>query len=537
MTASAYLQEHNISEKTAQQFSLTWDENFLHIPVKDEEGKPLFIKNRNLNYPENKEPKYKNSLNSHAALFNWDKIKDSPNILICEGEVDCMRLAQAGIPATTSTGGSQTFLKEWESHFIGKNVWVVYDNDTAGKNGTRGILELLTHARVVVLPEGVKDVCEFFYKEHTKKELAQLLRTAPNKEEWETQNVPEDFAVISAKDFEEMQEDKTPWLIENVLYPEGFCFIYGAEGTGKSFLTLSMAQAVAKGTPWLDHFKTTQTNVLFLDKENPQSITKKRIAGLGINSTDTPNIYWLKYPEKYQLANDKGDCSNFAQALITTVANKKIGLIVFDSFVDFMVGNESSSGDTQLFFDAIRTLYPKIAYVTIHHENKPSQGVSRSESQRLRGSTNINAQTVTMFRVETVAKSTTDITLKQTKNRDSAKINKFMVRMQVKTNEDKSTTVAGFDYVGEIEDQNEEKNEEAENLIVEILNSNNGSCGRKKIIEALAGEGISERTAVRAIKNMFEEKQIEKVRAGKEIWIVLKKPIAQNEGFENGLGF
>ena len=537
MTAQEYLAQHGITEETVKQFNLTSDKNYLHIPVKNEEGKLLFTKSRNLNYKEGStEPKYKNQTNSHATLFNWHAVKSSPNILLTEGELDCMRLVQSGIPATSSTGGSQTFLPEWAGLFKEKNVWIVFDTDRAGKEGTRAILAQIPHARVVTLPRDVKDVCEFFYKGHTQKEFVNLIQLALNKQEWEIVNLPEEFTILSAKDFEEMEEDKTPWLIENVLYPEGFCFIYGTEGTGKSFITMDMAKAVATGAPWLSHFKTTKTNILFLDKENPQSIIKKRIAGLGINSTDTPNIYWLKYPEKFSLADSKGGYSAFAQALINVVSDKKIGLIIFDSFVDFMVGNESSSGDTQQFFDAIRELYAKIAYITIHHENKPAQGVPRSDSQKLRGSTNINAQTVTMFRLEAVAKSNTEMTLKQTKNRDAPKINKFMIKMNIQVNEDQSTVVTGFDYVGDVEDLNEEKNEEAKESIVEILNSNNGLYNRKGLIELLNGQGISERTTERAIKGMFDEKIISKIRKGKEIIIVLNRPIVENNDFDGGLG-
>ena len=516
MTAQEYLKQHGITQTIADTFNLSHDKEFLHIPVKDEEGNLLFVKSRNLK--EDGGPKYKNSAGSHAVLFNLHAVKDMPNIVLCEGEIDCIRLTQGGIPSVSSTGGSQTFNPEWAAHFKDKNTWVVYDNDDAGKKGIRQVLQLIPHARVITLPEDSKDVSEYLLA-HSKKDFVQLMRNALTKQEWEAANIPEDYSILSPLDYETMPEDLKPWLVDNIVYSEGFCFIYGTEGVGKSFLTLDIAKAVAQGEPWMGKFKTSKTSVLFLDKENPHSITKRRIAGLGINSTDTPNIYWLKYPEKFCFAGDRGGYSDFAVALTNTIASKQIGLIIFDSFVDFMVGNESSSGDTQAFFDSIRELYPRIAYISLHHENKPSQGVLRSDSQRLRGSSNINAQTVTMFRLEQVVKSKTEMTLKQTKSKDAQKLDKFMIRMNVKKNMDETTTVTGFTYIGDVIEgpEDESKAVEVENIIQEML-SNEQFVGRTQIKEMILGKGYSERTIDSVLKKMVERGQINPIKKGKEKW-------------------
>ena len=519
MTATEYLKQHGITQATADKFNLSHDKEFLHIPVKDEEGKLLFVKSRNLK--EDGGPKYKNSAGSHAVLFNLHAVRDMPNIVLCEGEIDCIRLTQGGIPSVSSTGGSDTFNADWVDNFKDKKVWIVYDNDEAGKKGIRKVLSLIPHARVITLPEEVKDVSDYLLT-HTKKEFIQLMRVALSKQEWEEVNIPEDFSILSPLDYETMPEDLKPWIIDNIVYSEGFCFIYGVEGVGKSFLTLDMAKAVATGEDWLGKFKTSKTNVLFLDKENPHSITKRRIAGIGINSKETPNIYWLKYPEKFCFAGDRGGYSDFAVALINTIATRQIGLIIFDAFVDFMIGNESSSGDTQAFFDSIRELYPRIAYASLHHENKPSQGVFRSDSQRLRGSSNINAQTVTMFRMEAVAKSKTEMTLKQTKSKDAQKLDKFMIRMNVKKNMDDTTTVTGFTYIGDVIEgpEDETKSAEVEDIIAEML-SNEQSVSRTQIRDQVTAKGYSERTADSVLKKMVERGQINPFKKGRDRWYTL----------------
>jgi 5S rRNA maturation endonuclease (ribonuclease M5) len=534
-----YIDEHGLTTDFLKEQGVTWTKDSIDIPIKDPEGNILFIKSRNLNHtPENGEPKYRNSTGSHAALFNFHAVRDKPNIVLCEGEIDSLKLTMEGIPSVSSTGGSQTFPKEWQELLKDKQLWIAYDNDPAGKEGTRKLLETFPQAKAITLP--VKDICEYFATGVTRKEFVGLVNTAQTRQEWLVTNTPEDYALMSVKDYEDLEVATKPWLIDGVLYSEGFCFIYGVEGSGKSLITLSMAQAVACGTPWLDHFPTTKANVLFLDKENPQSIIKRRIAGFGITSKENNNMFWLKYPEKFQIGSEKGGYSDFALALVNTIANKKIGLIVFDSFIDFMVGNESTSGDTQRFFDAIKELYPQVAYLTIQHENKPSQGLFRSDSQRVRGSSNINAQAITMFRLEPVAKSHTELTLKQTKARDTEKLDKFMIRMNIKMDKDEKTAVSGFTYLGICEEQEgEDRGTETENLIMEMLNANGfHSVSRKEVLEMTKAKGITERTVDRTIKELVEDKIINRVLKGRESWYVLIKPIVMKspeEVFDGGL--
>jgi len=530
MTAQTYLAEHGITEKTVKEYNIFTEGNYLQIPVKDTEGNEVFIKGRNLNYTKDgTEPKYKNSANSHATLFNYHNVKASPIVVICEGEMDCMRLAQAGIPAVTSTAGAGTFLEEWVALLEDKTIFICLDTDSAGQKGTVQLLEYFPEAKVITL-EDAKDVCEYL-QTHTKKDFANLIKTAKTKQEYIASIIPEDFATIKLSELVSMDFPQAPWLIDRILYNEGFCFIYGAEGTGKSFLALTIAQAVATGQKWLGHFTTPRpVNVLVLDKENPLSVVAKRAKGLSITSE---NIHYLQYPEKFQIVDNSGNYSEFAKALAVTVQTNNIGLIVIDSFVDFMLGSESSAQDTQMFFNALRELFPKIAFVAIHHENKPSQGVFRNDSQRLRGSSNINAQTFTAFRLEPVAKSKTEMTLKQVKARDALKLDKFMIRMLVTNNVDDTTTVSGFEYIGEIiETEDTAKADEVKDMIEEILTAQK-IVNRRQIVELGAGKGISESTIKRAIKTMLDEGSINEIKKGKEKWYTLGLFISKNNEIED----
>lgn len=534
MTAQEYLDSHGITEETVKRFELSFDADYIHIPVKDENGTTIFTKSRNLNFPNNDEPKYKNSQGSHATLFNLHMVKDAPSIVLCEGEIDTMRLIQEGIPSISSTGGASTFPEEWGAIFAGKTVWLCLDSDEAGQVGTSKILEYIPHAKVVALP--VKDVCDFF-QDHTKKDFLKLLKNAQTALEWEASHMPEDYKLVRDTELVAMEFPEESWLISNILYSEGFCFLYGAEGTGKSFIALSIAKAVATGTNWLDQFNVPEAQkVLVLDKENPLSMLKRRSEGLG---SITDNIFYLMYPEKFSLADGKGGASEFAEALSLLVKKEDIKLIIIDSFVDLMVGNESSSGDTQVFFSALRTLFPQVAFLVLHHENKPSQGLFRNDSQRLRGSSNINAQTFTMFRLEQMQNAHTDLTLKQTKARDSVKLDKFMIRMLTDEDEKGKPIVTGFEYVGEIfEGAGGDKKEEAESLIKEAIAQTFGNeISKQDLIDQISSAGVSRRTIERVLSELAESGAVKKFKktGKKEAFYELSEPIVTDGSDEGGL--
>ena len=515
MTAIQFLIEHNVSQEFAESFGITWDKDYLYIPIRDHEGNLVGKKPRNLHHGEEghplaKEPKYKNIYGSNIdTLFNWHLVKDKPNIVLCEGEIDALKLTEEGIPAISSSGGAGTIGTKWVELLADKNLWICYDNDAAGSAGVRKLFEYFPSAKSIELPEGVKDVSEYFFLTGTKEEFLKLPNLGSG--EWHAKHRDAKYDLLSAQDFSNMEIEAMPWLIQNVMYAQGFCVIYGSEGTGKSFLTLSLAKAVANGTPWLDKFNTKQTNILFIDKENPDSMTKRRLAGLNMTQE---NIYWLKHPEEYELTNMNGEASEFAVELTSIIEEREIGLIVIDSLVDLMVGNENSSEHTMAFFSGIKKLYPKIAYLTIHHENKPSQGVSRSDSQKLRGSSNLTAQPNTIFRLEPVAKSKTEMTMLQTKARDAQKLSKFMIRMKVKpviSGNPNDTVVTGFEYVGEVEDTMADPTKIQEiQRAIRIIIEKNGVISRPEVLNL--GTKI---TADRAVNLLVESGELLSSKQGR----------------------
>ena len=141
---------------------IDWNGTHIVIPIKDIDGAVIFNKYRRDPFGPTDQPKYKYEAGSTAHLFNAHKIKDRHSIIICEGEMDALRLETAGYIAVTSTGGAGTFKDEWIELLKGKDLYICYDNDDAG---IKGAVKLLTKlpAKMVLVPhaEGVKDITDY----------------------------------------------------------------------------------------------------------------------------------------------------------------------------------------------------------------------------------------------------------------------------------------------------------------------------------------------------------------------------------------
>ena len=110
-----------------------------------------------------------------AGLFGIQQL-DSSWCVLTEGELDALRLASEDIPAVSGTGGAGTFKDEWVSE-LPDTVFICYDTDKVGKENALKVHWKLPKSRIVELPEGNKDITDYF-KNHTKDEFLLLVREA-----------------------------------------------------------------------------------------------------------------------------------------------------------------------------------------------------------------------------------------------------------------------------------------------------------------------------------------------------------------------
>lgn len=175
------------------------------------------------------------------------------------------------------------------------------------------------------------------------------------------------------------REEKQEWVIEGFIPKNAITVLTGATGSGKSSVMLAAAAAVAAGEPFLGR-TTTQTKVLFVDRENPLYVYLERFARFEIKPTDQIN-FWGTW--NVELEPQGPDYTG-----IIKYVEEHHPLVVFDSLVAFHPESEQDASETRRYMQLFRNLASKGAsVVVIHHTGKSTEG----QSKFYRGSSDIPA--------------------------------------------------------------------------------------------------------------------------------------------------
>lgn len=229
------------------------------------QGHVTLIRGRALSNASNK---YLTPPGQKGRLFNVDATFAAENeIVVTEGEIDCMTLEQNGFPSV-GVSGAQGWQEAWGSYFTHvRRVYVLFDNDMPGQRGAQKVINTLgPKARVVQMPEEVgkkNDPNEWFRSGHTVDEFRLLLKDRSDSilltvhqafAEWQDmQGIPGLKFGIEALDFR--------------LSPGGLpgqLLVYLAKtGVGKTILLLNLFQLMSMVNPDL--------RILFVSLEQTRS--------------------------------------------------------------------------------------------------------------------------------------------------------------------------------------------------------------------------------------------------------------------------
>lgn len=160
-----YWKSRGLFDQTINDFFLGWDGKRYTIPALYRLV-PFAVKRRQSEINDGIDAKYISATGSKAGLFNEDCLWTTDKVVITEGEIDAMLLTQWGFPAVSSTVGAGTFKEEWSSKFLFvPKVWVLYDNDDAGRKGEKLVHASIRRAKIMHYPQGIKDAGELFAKD------------------------------------------------------------------------------------------------------------------------------------------------------------------------------------------------------------------------------------------------------------------------------------------------------------------------------------------------------------------------------------
>jgi len=192
------------------------------------------------------------------------------------------------------------------------------------------------------------------------------------------------------EELNQLENQKTEWLIDKWLPQGDICFVAGKASSFKSTICLHMAHAVAEGMPVFNKYNTKKTRVLYLNEENSPNIMSSMIRRVVKGFQLEPKNKNICYS---MLENIKLDNAQHLMNLIDFINENKIGLLVCDSFRRFITFDENNATEMNSLFNKLKILRKSCNQLTImiiHHQKKTNdKGFMGDVRDSLRGSSDI----------------------------------------------------------------------------------------------------------------------------------------------------
>lgn len=169
-----YLKEvRGITLHTVTEFKLGWDYKLGRVTI------PIYDENNNILNIRKWKPKEQRKAREGKVIgitgFNLPHIfpvktlVDNQEIILCEGELDCLLLIQNEFSAITITGAAGVFKEQWTRYFHNKDIVIIFDSDEAGKKAAikvRNILyEVVKSIKIIDLNlQDGEDVTDYYIK-------------------------------------------------------------------------------------------------------------------------------------------------------------------------------------------------------------------------------------------------------------------------------------------------------------------------------------------------------------------------------------
>lgn len=204
------------------------------------------------------------------------------------------------------------------------------------------------------------------------------------------------------------------WLAKDIIPSRGITFFAGETESYKSWTAMELALSVATGTKFLNWFETKKKTVLYIDEENGDVTIPVRFNKL-LEARNMGKEVKIPVPENLFISILNNVNIDQEPDLLKFLIEKfKPQLVIVDSVVRCMKGNENDSQDVRSIYDNLKDIYKKhkeMAFVLLHHMTKTNSGTVHS----LRGSGDFGAMAENAINFE--KKGEKELRMKITKSR------------------------------------------------------------------------------------------------------------------------
>ena len=203
--------------------------------------------------------------------------------------------------------------------------------------------------------------------------------------------LPDIPPVLYMSDAYDLNLPPIKWLIEDVV-PKGITIAFGNPGHGKSFFAYAAVQSLVTGNDFFGH-KAEKTKVLFVGKDNGYEGDIARFKSLKLPKDSNFAFYTQ---ENNFLVDNEGE----SEKLFELVKEHKFELIIWDTFRDIFLGEESNSGVVNAviqYWKRFLSLPTPCSSFATHHIKKDTANPVRDLAALARGSTALWGAATAMY--------------------------------------------------------------------------------------------------------------------------------------------
>ena len=239
----AVLREYRIAQRGGDTVAL---------PAFSPDGSVQYIKYRSAN-----EKKFWSEKGGHPCLFGWQAVPDhARSVVVCEGELDALAWAAYGYTAlspTNGAGNSQWIDAEFDRLARFDTIYLSFDNDDEGRQGTLDAVERLGRERCHIVELPAKDIGECLMQGTSADVIDRAIEQARTMDPDELRSAAEyaDEVVALFCDQGEEPGVRLPWRKAGdrlIFRPGELTILAGVNGHGKSQMAGHITlEAMAQG--------------------------------------------------------------------------------------------------------------------------------------------------------------------------------------------------------------------------------------------------------------------------------------------------
>jgi RecA-family ATPase len=218
-------------------------------------------------------------------LYNLPRILSEDVVIVCEGEKAADAVNASGLVATTSSQGSKSADRSNWNVLAGKQVWIVPDNDDAGRKYASDVETLLPSSCTIRVYDTSSLIAGGDLAD-VEGSIQDFLKAAPYVEQAATEEHRDRFSGRTVSELWELSTQDVDWYVEET-FAKGQPTVFGARQKSlKTTLLSDLVVALADASKWLDLMEISeQKRVVFLTGESSGRGAMKRIR-LAMESRD-----------------------------------------------------------------------------------------------------------------------------------------------------------------------------------------------------------------------------------------------------------